>query len=313
MIHVTPPPSPDAIRPSQVCIHLSAEEKARKAVAQALYNPKVTCRYRIRKVVGFGNNSAVCEALDLRHIPPLLVALKIVYRNQSILVSQAHQLQPLQLYCPESMQYRSIPVSTYSHSLGGWAYAHRLFLNKTEGLSTLPHNIVKVVFRECVESLQALHSLGYYHGNISTESFVVRAGDEGPVIRLVGFGHSKPIKQGVSRYFCEEASPPELLPGSPFLCSELDGRAADVFAMGMMLFGLLNDGEPPLMAREHAGLLGYDDFMSIDGGKYPFDPVEEVVVEEDADLQDLLDGMCFVDPVKRIPLQHVLVHRFFLL
>ncbi|KAI8616688.1 kinase-like domain-containing protein [Chytriomyces sp. MP71] len=196
-----------------------------------------------------------------------------------------------------------------SSDLWAWAYAHRDHVWKTEGHSLLPLNPVKAIIRQMAEGLAVMHSEGWYHGDIKVENALVQAAPGKVSVRLIDFGHAKHASSGIKNYGTQEVSPPEFLVDSPFAERQIDGRAADVFALGMVLYSLLNEtGELPAVCKDiREGRLGYNDLVSRHGGLLPLDGL----VDLDNDGWDLISGMTLVDPAQRLSIQEVLDHIWF--
>ncbi|KAI9334941.1 kinase-like domain-containing protein [Obelidium mucronatum] len=205
----------------------------------------------------------------------------------------------------------SLPFSAGSSDLWAWSYAHRAHVFNTEGHSMLPLQPVKQIVKQVALGLAEMHRKGFYHGDIKIENVLVQSGGKvmGPQIRLADFGHSKHTSFGIKSYGTQEVSPPEFLADSPFSSEDIDGRAADIFALGMVLYVLLNDhGELPSAVKEvKAGRVGYERLASFRHGEYPLDDMTDL----DADVWDLLFAMTRVDPTTRVSIHQVLAHPFF--
>ncbi|KAI8611215.1 kinase-like domain-containing protein [Chytriomyces sp. MP71] len=157
-----------------------------------------------------------------------------------------------------------------------------------------------------------IHAKGYYHGDMKIENCLVRSNPsnpDAPSIRLTDLGHCKPVSAPIASYGTQDVSPPEFLFDSPIPREQVDGRAADVFALGMCLYLLLNaDGELPRAVNAiRARMVGYQDLLSRDEGRYPLDEIADL--EESA--WDLLYGMCRVNPAERLTIEQVLEHKWF--
>ncbi|KAJ3061075.1 hypothetical protein HDU99_005683 [Rhizoclosmatium hyalinum] len=176
----------------------------------------------------------------------------------------------------------------------------------TTGSPILPLEPVKKIVKQVAIALAEMHSNGFYHGDIKIENILV---GQNTSVRLADFGHAKHASLGIKHYGTLEVSAPEFLPDSHFVSGELDGRAADVFALGIVLFSLVNaTGEVPSVVRQVlAGQVGYAALVSCDFGEYPLDEVPDL----DEDGWDLLFAMTRVDPTTRVSITQVLAHPFF--
>ncbi|ORY46943.1 kinase-like protein [Rhizoclosmatium globosum] len=309
---------------------LSSVDKAKAVTAQVCQNPRITAEFQVRGLVRFDDQCVVFEARQRQSRAP--VTIKVVFganSNQELHILQqlqnnSHSVHLLDYWKDEHFCYiitdfvgspwlklvsqpPKNPHNQSSYTLCGWACAHRNYFQRTAGTTSIPTSLIQIVFKQCVESLLALHQAGYYHGNIKLDSFGVYASDAGPLVKIVELGTAGCITYGMERYGNVEGSPPELLHDSPFTKYQIDGRKADVFAMGIMLAGLVSeDGELPILSQPSlAGIFGYDDLIFLDGGNYP---IGETVVEPS--LLDLLRGMCCVDPSNRFSLERALHHQW---
>ncbi|KAI8611364.1 kinase-like domain-containing protein [Chytriomyces sp. MP71] len=216
---------------------------------------------------------------------------------------------------PAGTNYRPITVhgTTYTvHSgtsdLWAWSYVHRLHLFKTEGHTLLAFQPIQSVIKQVATALALIHSRSFYHGDVKIENIIIQSTArlgavvaEGAEVRLADFGHTKYVYYGIKAYGTRAVSPPELLSDSPFDCKELDGRAADVFALGMCLFSLLNkDCRLPDRVTQSC----YADLVQANQGRFPFEGIPDL----GEDGWDLLNGMCRVDPGGRMTIQQVLAH-----
>ncbi|KAI8614362.1 kinase-like domain-containing protein [Chytriomyces sp. MP71] len=204
-----------------------------------------------------------------------------------------------------------LEFSAGSSDLWAWAYACRAHLFKTEGHSFLHFNPVKSIFKQIAVALFDLHNAGFYHGDVKIENILVQSGSETsdrPHIRLADFGHAKHASMGISSYGTQDVSPPEFLRDSPFAFGELDGRAADVFALGILLYVLVSEnGERPgAVQAMQSGKIGYQYLASHNRGVFPLDGITDL----DAEAWDLFAGMCAVDPEERISIEEVLAHSW---
>ncbi|KAJ3118268.1 hypothetical protein HK100_000641 [Physocladia obscura] len=205
----------------------------------------------------------------------------------------------------------SLPFSAGSSDLWAWSYAHRAHVWETshQAHSMLPLRPIKQLMKQLATALARMHTLGFYHGDIKVENVLVQSGGgEGPEIKLADFGHAKHSSFGIKCYGTQEVSVPEFLADCPYVPETLDGRACDIFALGMVMFVLLNEsGELPRAVKAvKSGKLGYNQLMhsNQDNGLFPFD----AIADADVYSQNLLDGMCCIDPTLRMTIDQVLVH-----
>ncbi|KAJ3283073.1 hypothetical protein HDU79_009435 [Rhizoclosmatium sp. JEL0117] len=198
----------------------------------------------------------------------------------------------------------SISVSPGSCDAWAWATMHRKYSAKLEGHKRLPVEAVKCIVLQAAKALRELHSHGYYHGDVKLENLIIGMEDtRGLYVVLADFGHAKKVSSGICKYGTENAVPPEFLVGSPHLGNALDGREADVFALGMVLYILLSESGN---LQDFHGRIDWKS-INLNEGKFPFQFGEEF----STDSRDLLQQMCMVNPKGRISIQGVVDHQWF--
>ncbi|KAJ3074283.1 hypothetical protein HDU98_011639 [Podochytrium sp. JEL0797] len=214
----------------------------------------------------------------------------------------------------------TFPFSTGSCDLWAWQSCMRMRQYHLSGGSLyVPLRPIQHLFRETVTAVHSLHMSGYYHGDIKLENILAESasqcpnGIEHPRLMLSDFGNSRRVECGIKRYATQEVSPPEFLRDSPFVASNrwIDGRKADVFALGIVLFMLMSETGcvPAVSAAIQRGGVGYQQLLEFDEGRYMFSDVEVMPwLGEEGGAWELLNGMCFVDPDRRMGLEQVLMH-----
>ncbi|KAI8611210.1 kinase-like domain-containing protein [Chytriomyces sp. MP71] len=207
----------------------------------------------------------------------------------------------------------NLPFSAGSSDLWSWAWAHRAHVQRTEGHSLLPLQPVKDVVRQVAQGLQFLHQRGFYHGDVKVENILVQDTAHEGGVKLADFGHANHASMGIRQYGTAELSAPEFLADSPFRHHvTVDGRAADVFALGMVLYMLLSEqGTLPssVYALMGSQATGWEHLLHVEGGEYPLDSLADVD-SRDA-VWSLLRGMVRVDPGQRLTVEQVLSHPWF--
>ncbi|KAG0048706.1 hypothetical protein BGZ83_006394 [Gryganskiella cystojenkinii] len=176
---------------------------------------------------------------------------------------------------------------------------------------------VLVIFQHVVSALEHMHTLGIVHGDINTDNVLVwyqptLCGwiDETQIrVQLIDFGYSRYTSQTFRQYGTARCSPPELDRVNPLdvYSRGVDGRKADVFALGVLLFTMI-DGEPPIRlvvpkvpvapASTTSSLPAPD----VTAMQYPFDEFPEPLSQA---CQNLLRGMLHTDPNVRYTLRRV--------
>ncbi|ORY49090.1 kinase-like protein [Rhizoclosmatium globosum] len=209
-----------------------------------------------------------------------------------------------------------IPFSSGSSDLWAWSYATRAFMHETTagcGATLIPERAVKRIVVQVAQALKEMHGCGYFHGDVKIENVLVGYRDDcvddgcgGVEVRLADFGHVRHWMRGMDAYGTREVSPPEFLSG--FVGeSPVDGRKADVFALGVLMFMLLSDeGQLPSAVRVfRAGGLGYESLLALHHGFYPLDDIGLEPVP-----MSLLYAMTRVDPDTRYSIDDVLAHPY---
>ena len=111
------------------------------------------------------------------------------------------------------------------------------YLNSFE-LPGFCEKICKIIFFKVIKSIQMLHKMDIYHGNIKPENIYFEG--ENFNIKINDFSHSLLMhnKNGVKillkkKEEISEYTAPEIIKGKPF-----DGEKADIFSLGVLLFVL---------------------------------------------------------------------------
>ncbi|KAJ3342880.1 hypothetical protein HDU83_005922 [Entophlyctis luteolus] len=221
-----------------------------------------------------------------------------------ILATQTHKNEPVILRTTYrgTKSTHTLPFFEGSSDLWAWSYASRVHVALTEGHRLLPLNPIKRFAKQLALALAHLHLHSIFHGDVKCENVLVGHDEAQNVCnaRLADFGHAKYVHDGISTYGTLAVSPPEFLEDSPYSAADRDGRKADVFALGMVLYSLLNATGASSPRLE--GKMGYEQLVS--NGSYPLDGITDL----DSDGWNLLKGMCMVDPAVRMTIQQVLAH-----
>ena len=149
-------------------------------------------------------------------------------------------------------------------------------------------------FRQIIYGLEYLHSLGICHRDMKPENILL---DERMNIKIADFGFARFAKSNVAETSC--GSPhyvaPEVIAGGVY-----DGRAADIWSCGVVLYAMLT------------GTLPFDD-TSIRALLMKVRKAQFVMPNVSQEFQDLLSKMLTRDPKQRIKLSEIKKHPAFLL
>lgn len=156
----------------------------------------------------------------------------------------------------------------------------------------LPMSTVLHFFRQLIYGLDFLHHHAICHRDLKPENILL---DSFLNIRISDFGLARWMKDNIATTGCgtPHYSAPEVIKGIPY-----DGRIADIWSCGVILFTLLFQRLP----FEDSNIRAL--FNKIKGGKYE-------VPECSNEARDLIQKMLCVDTLERITLQQIKNHPFF--
>lgn len=150
------------------------------------------------------------------------------------------------------------------------------------------------LFRELIYGLDYLHAHAMCHRDLKPENILL---DENDHIKIADFGFARWMRTNIAETSCGSPhyAAPEVVKGLHY-----DGRAADVWSCGVILYALL------------AGRLPFDDpsvrtlLAKVKSGKY-------VMPDFPRPLQDLISRMIEVDVKKRITIPEIKQHPAFMM
>ena len=98
---------------------------------------------------------------------------------------------------------------------------------------TLSEEEASRFFRQIIYGLEYLHSLGICHRDLKPENILL---DEDLNIKIADFGFARFVKSNIAETSCGSPhyAAPEVIRGQPY-----DGRAADIWSCGVILYALL--------------------------------------------------------------------------
>lgn len=148
-------------------------------------------------------------------------------------------------------------------------------------------------FRQIIYGLDYLHSHAICHRDLKPENILL---DENDNIKIADFGFARWMRDNIAETSCGSPhyAAPEVVKGIQY-----DGRCADVWSCGVILYALL------------AGRLPFDDpsvrtlLAKVKSGKYIMPDTFPAVI------QDLIARMLCVDPKNRITIDEIKEHPAF--
>ncbi|TKW57522.1 Calcium/calmodulin-dependent protein kinase kinase 2 [Colletotrichum tanaceti] len=151
-------------------------------------------------------------------------------------------------------------------------------------------------FRDLILGIEYLHEQGVIHRDIKPDNLLLTEDD---VLKIVDFGVSEMFeKPGEGMKTAKSAGSPAFL--APELCvvrhGDVDGRAADIWSMGVSLY-CLRYGKIPF---EHEGVLEMYEAIKTESPGLPED--------ENPDFVDLMKRILEKDPQKRIQMSGLRKH-----
>ena len=147
-------------------------------------------------------------------------------------------------------------------------------------------------FRQIIYGLEYLHSLGICHRDLKPENILL---DENLNIKIADFGFARFVKSNIAQTSCGSPhyAAPEVIRGQPY-----DGRAADIWSCGVILYALM------------AGYLPFDDssvrvlLNKVKKGIFTMPPFSDQA-------KDLISRLLTLDPASRITIPQIKQHPFF--
>ena len=149
-------------------------------------------------------------------------------------------------------------------------------------------------FRQIIYGIDFLHSNSICHRDLKPENILL---DENNNLKIADFGFARWMKTNTAITSCGSPhyAAPEVVKGAPY-----DGRAADVWSTGVILFALL------------AGYLPFDDpsirtvLTKVKSGVFTFPDTIRI-----PEIKDLIKRILVVDPVQRLTIDQIKMHPAF--
>uniref|UniRef100_A0A6I8SYZ8 BR serine/threonine kinase 1 n=1 Tax=Xenopus tropicalis TaxID=8364 RepID=A0A6I8SYZ8_XENTR len=253
--------------------------------------------YRLEKTLGKGQTGLV--KLGVHCITGQKVAIKIVNReklSESVLMKVEREIAILKLIeHPHVLKLHDVYENkkylylVLEHVSGGELFDYLVKKGR------LTPKEARKFFRQIISALDFCHSYSICHRDLKPENLLL---DEKNNIRIADFGMAS-LQVGDSLLETSCGSPhyacPEVIKGEKY-----DGRRADVWSCGVILFALL------------VGALPFDD----DNLRQLLEKVKRGVFHMPhfipPECQNLLRGMIEVEPEKRLSLEQIQKHSWYL-
>uniref|UniRef100_A0A2K6E744 BR serine/threonine kinase 2 n=1 Tax=Macaca nemestrina TaxID=9545 RepID=A0A2K6E744_MACNE len=253
--------------------------------------------YRLEKTLGKGQTGLVRAWVHCGHLPE--VAIKIVNReklSESVLMKVEREIAILKLIeHPHVLKLHDVYENkkylylVLEHVSGGELFDYLVKKGR------LTPKEARKFFRQIISALDFCHSHSICHRDLKPENLLL---DEKNNIRIADFGMAS-LQVGDSLLETSCGSPhyacPEVIRGEKY-----DGRKADVWSCGVILFALL------------VGALPFDD----DNLRQLLEKVKRGVFHMPhfipPDCQSLLRGMIEVDAARRLTLEHIQKHIWYI-
>ncbi|CCX11803.1 kinase-like domain-containing protein [Pyronema domesticum] len=160
-----------------------------------------------------------------------------------------------------------------------------------------PEEQCRLWFRDMILGIEYLHSQGIVHRDIKPDNLLLTSDD---VLKIVDFGVSEMFEKDAPMRTAKFAGSPAFLP--PELCKvghgDVDGRAADIWSMGVTLYCLL------------FGRLPFSHHVLVDLYNAIQEDLIQLPTDIDPDLSDLLHQLLQKDPERRITMKDLRNHAW---
>jgi BR serine/threonine kinase len=253
--------------------------------------------YQVLELLGAGNSAKVKLA---RHINTgQLVAVKILKKanltKKPILYGKLQrEIALLSLFDhPHILRiYEVFESDSHLYIVTEYAENRELF-DLLVARKRLPENEAIDFFREIIYALEYLHHHGICHRDLKPENLLL---DGNLTLRIADFGFARWMRSDVTSTSCGSPhyTAPEVIRAQPY-----DGRIADVWSSGIILFTMLA-GRRPFDDSSLRHLL-----LKIKKGEFEMPQFED-------EIQDLIGRILVVDPGKRITIPEIKKHPAFL-
>mmetsp|Transcript_7196 Transcript_7196/g.21173 ORF Transcript_7196/g.21173 Transcript_7196/m.21173 type:complete len:450 (-) Transcript_7196:3238-4587(-) len=169
-----------------------------------------------------------------------------------------------------------------------------------------PEDEARWFFQQFIIGLDYCHRMGIANRDIKLDNILLHGRGERPVVKICDFGYSK---DEVAGSICKTAcGTPEYMAPEVLTTELYDGKVADIWSCGVMLYVLLMGTFP--FARQ-----GDEDMKNAKALQMMFGRIIKADYEEPDEVseecRDLLRGLLKADPAKRLTVSQVQAHPWF--
>ncbi|EAY04711.1 CAMK family protein kinase [Trichomonas vaginalis G3] len=159
------------------------------------------------------------------------------------------------------------------------------------GINKLTEDAAKPLFKQILETVHYIHSQGIAHRDLKLENIML---DEFGHIKIIDFGFSRFVEKGemfMTPCGSPAYAPPEVIDGEKY-----DGKLADLWSLGVILFALVT-GELPWKGTNQIQI-----YNQIRNAQFDIPPQVSKFA------QDLINQLLRIDPTTRLTTTEILTH-----
>ena len=273
-----------------------------------------TVKYRICKEIGTDNNSKTYLAENLldnkiygvklfaegdeRNVPEISIMSKI---NHDSIIEWKESMRSNEVSFCNKEDEEAFKVSKLERGFVVEYPKKGNLLDLIENLTMLPEIVARAYAKQLMNAVEHLHSQHVTHRDIKLDNLFL---DENDCLKLGGFGISKIFSEGTmctEKVGTERYYAPEILLGA-----EYDPFAADVFAIGVTIFGLVCGYFPFSNASFDDELYSliidqnWDEFWLLHEEIYPNNPVSQRMC-----LREFFERLLCPNPAERVTIKEI--------
>jgi len=257
-------------------------------------------RYMVHSIIGRGGMATIYRAKDIK--TNKIVALKIMdpalIRDRDLLKKFLREGESIQKLNTNFPQAPIVKVFEYGRETGTTNGRPFIAMEYLPGMDLLQHlkkrgkltiGEVKGIIQEVLRALEAAHSQGIYHRDLSPDNIIISDGRGGNLVKLIDFGVARHEYTAVGTLDGSITGKPPYM--SPEQCrgQKVDARS-DIYSLGIIFYTLLT-GTPPFFATNPLEVMK----------KHESDPVPPLPSSIPKDISRLVYRMLEKNPAKRFP------------